>query len=63
MRKVDLQRPPLGKLDAQAVAGSSETSKRPYRRPELTEWGTLLQLTRGIYGGYEDAEGGGSQPF
>ncbi len=29
--------------------------RTPYRSPELTEWGTILDLTRGaIFGGQDD---------
>lgn len=42
---------------------SSEPGKRPYVEPDLMEWGTLLDLTRGpVIFIPDDLEGGTSSP-
>lgn len=51
--------------DSQEVLlSSSETRlRRPYRSPELVEWGSLLDLTRGPLSGLEDLPfNGGTEP-
>ncbi|HEX3531553.1 MAG TPA: hypothetical protein VH988_31225 [Thermoanaerobaculia bacterium] len=36
-------------------------SKRPYETPDLVEWGSILDLTRGPLGGFDDPDAGSSQ--
>ena len=33
---------------------SAPRRKKSYRSPELVEWGSILDLTQGIKGGFED---------
>ncbi len=36
--------------------------KKPYRKPEIVEWGSIVDLTRGVQASYQDGTGG-SDPF
>ena len=42
---------------------AEEGRHKAYRPPRITEWGSILDLTRGTLGGYQDATYGGSDPF
>ncbi len=58
---MDKQTPRLETSDAAARA--VETSKRPYRQPELLEWGSIVDLTAGGLNAPGDFPfGGGTRP-
>ena len=40
-----------------------EGSRRPYEPPKLIEWGSIVDLTRGPIGGFDDVDNGASQQF
>lgn len=39
------------------------SSKKVYREPELVEWGSIMDLTRGGMAGGEDGDFTGTNPF
>jgi len=42
------------------LPGDPVQTRKAYTRPQLQEWGSLFELTRGEGAGDTDAEGGGS---
>ena len=51
-----------GTSSAARAIPASEPRKKAYRTPELTEWGSILDLTEGPTGGLVDFPGAGTQP-
>jgi hypothetical protein len=47
--------------DKQNPQFAPEEKLKPYQHPELTEYGTIEQLTHGSFGDYTDA--GGTTPY
>lgn len=41
----------------------SGSEKKLYRKPQLVEWGSVVDLTRGGFAGYTDATSGASDPL
>lgn len=40
---------------ATGVSGLGEAGRRkPYREPRLTEWGSIVEITRGLLSGLDD---------
>ncbi len=48
---------------SRAAQQSEDSGRKPYRKPQVVEWGSVLDLTRGSFGGYTDSLGGASSPF
>jgi hypothetical protein len=44
--------PPLGRDE-------NDLSRKPYQKPDLIEWGSLADLTRGLASGFQDLPAGG----
>lgn len=49
--------------DPAETAEEERTAKKQYQSPQLVEWGTVVDLTLGAGGGYEDVPMDGTQPF
>lgn len=50
------------RVETSVAAGREEPRMaKPYRPPELTEWGTVTELTLGPKGGTEDFPSGGTR--
>lgn len=41
------------------AAARAEAGGRPYRKPQIEEWGSLADLTQGAKSGFEDFPGSG----
>jgi hypothetical protein len=56
---------PADMVDDRPSGASEQTAppgpKRPYKSPELVEWGSIVDLTRGPIASFEDVDNGGSQ--
>jgi hypothetical protein len=54
-----------GRSAEKVIQGSSPAdasrTKRIYERPALTRWGSMMDLTQGPLGGFDDVENGASQ--
>ena len=55
--KMELEREPESRPTEPCPA------RKPYRCPQLEEWGSIVELTGGPAGDVTDVDGGGSQPF
>lgn len=56
-----IEDPESGPAEGAAPAAVPGEPKRPYESPELIEWGSIVDLTRGPVFSFEDADAGGSQ--
>lgn|GEM_PF-2851904 len=48
--------------DPESRLSEPRPARKPYERPQVQDWGSIVELTGGDFADVTDAEGGGSQP-